>query len=243
MNGRHRHPIQYAILERLRTSPSGLRYSEMKPAWETENDLYNYHLQHLSKQGLIDKFDDKYFLSESGKKYLIELNPLNESGDSHRFKLASLCLLKDGDGPDTKFLYQLRTRQPFAGARQMIGGGIMRGELAAEAAGRRLQQEAGLLAKFRLFGLIRKLRIDLEGEIYSDILYHVCVSEEHSGELDLANDFGEHSWLSLEEAIAVESTGVTGSNSFARIIEQLKSGPVSAVPLFYVEETYHHDIY
>lgn len=237
-----RHPVQYAILEDLRTAPTGLRYRDMKPD-DIENDAYNYHLQYLVHQGLVTKIADRYQLSSSGKKYLVELNPIDEKGESHRFKLAALCLLVRRDDDGIKLLYQHRTRQPFAGERGIIGGGLRRGELAVDTAHRRLREEAGLVATFSLLGLIRKRHFDSTNQIYSDILYHVCLSQKYSGELVSTNEYGEQSWITLDQAVTIESHQASGSRQFAQVLLRLKDTAATDMPLFYLEETYTRDIY
>jgi 8-oxo-dGTP pyrophosphatase MutT (NUDIX family) len=239
---KRQHPIQRSILEDLRTSSTGLRYAEMKPS-DIENDLYNYHLQYLAKNEMVVKRDEKYYLSTAGKEYLVDLNPLDATGESARFKLAAAMLVIRGQGADTQLLYQNRLRQPFAGVRGLIGGGIMRGEPAAQAARRRLEQEAGLIADFRLLGMLRKIRFDEDGKLYSDILFHVCVSEEYEGVLETQNSFGLNFWVPLAEAIRIETMEVVGSKQLAAILRQLEFKSLGEIPHFYIEEIYRHDIY
>jgi 8-oxo-dGTP pyrophosphatase MutT (NUDIX family) len=239
----HRHPIQLHIFEQLRAANAGLRYTDMRPA-EVESDLYNYHLRQLVRSGLVEKFESqKYRLTPQGKRYIFELNPVTELGESHRFKLASLCLVLRQGPMGLDVLYQLRTRQPHAGEQGIIGGGIKRGELAVEAAKRRLTEEAGLQADFTLLGLIRKRHFDPAGDIYSDILFHVCLTRAATGTLVQQNQFGEQAWIPIEEAIELETTSPIGSRQFAGVLRQLVSTPPDQIPLFYFEETYQREIY
>jgi ADP-ribose pyrophosphatase YjhB (NUDIX family) len=233
-----RHPVQHAILERLRVSTDGLRYASMRPAG-IENDLFNYHLKYLVQGGLAVKVADRYRLTTAGKEQLIEQNPIDAGGASHRFKIASLCLvLKSG-----RLLYQRRTRQPFLGEQGMIGGGLYRGELATDAAARRLTEEAGLTADFRLLGMLRKRHLDQDGRLYSDIIFHVCAAAEPGGRLVTRNEFGEHSWLTIPEAADVESRASYGSPQLARLLQRLPDTPFADIPMFYLHEDYHHEIF
>jgi 8-oxo-dGTP pyrophosphatase MutT (NUDIX family) len=229
------HPVQRAILETLRRTTVGLRYRDMRPP-DIENDLYNYHLRYLTRQGLVEKRAGTYRLNETGKKHLVELNPYHES---NRFKMAALCLVINDDG---HVLYQERIRQPFAGQKGLVGGGIMRGEPATAAAKRRLQEEAGLDADFKLFGLIRKIRFDSTGELYTDILFHVCTAHNPTGRLVEQNEFGKQFWLPIAQAASLEREQVMGSKQFADILDKLGSVYAKPTPAFYIEETYHHDI-
>jgi 8-oxo-dGTP pyrophosphatase MutT (NUDIX family) len=211
-----------------------LRYRDMRPP-DIENDLYNYHLRYLTRQGLVEKRAGMYRLNETGKKHLVELNPYHES---NRFKIAALCLvLQDG-----RVLYQERIRQPFAGQKGLVGGGIMRGEPAVAAAKRRLQEEAGLTAEFTLLGLMRKMRFDKTGELYTDILFHVCMAHDPAGQLVAENEFGKQFWLPVSQAASLEREQIMGSKQFAAALEKLDSLQAQSSPAFYIEETYHHDI-
>jgi ADP-ribose pyrophosphatase YjhB (NUDIX family) len=233
-----RHRVQHEILERLRQSPDGLRYASMRPDG-IENDLFNYHLKYLVQGGLAVKVADRYRLTTAGKEQLIEQNPIDHAGSSHRFKIASLCLvLQDG-----RLLYQRRTRQPFLGEQGMIGGGLYRGELATDAASRRLTEEAGLTASFRLIGMLRKRHRDPEGHLYSDIIFHVCATAAASGRLVERNEFGEHEWLTIPEAIAVENSASYGSAQYGELLGRLATTPVDQIPMFYLHEDYYHDIF
>jgi 8-oxo-dGTP pyrophosphatase MutT (NUDIX family) len=237
-----RHPIQLHILERLRSTNSELRYRDMRPAG-VENDLYNYHLRYLVGQGLAEKYDGNFYrLTTEGKRYLMELNPVTELGESHRFKMASLCLTVRGSGPDLQALYQRRSRMPHAGADGIIGGGIKRGEPAIATARRRLWEEAGLTGNFNLLGIIRKRFFGPAGDIASDILFHVCICTDSRGELVSRNEFGLNSWRPIDEAVDIEANGPYGSPQLAGVLEQIKSKPASQVPVFYFDETYHGEI-
>lgn len=233
------HPIQTNILKRLVSSKTSLRYRDMKPA-EIDNDLYNYHLQYLVKQHLLVKDLGTYGLSDEGKKYILETQPvdiLNETVD--KFKLAALCLLV----VDNNILYQTRSLQPFTGNKELIGGSIKKGEPVTIAAKRRLYEEAGIHAEFQLFGIIRKIRVDNEQNVYSDIIYHICIATDFTGQLIEENSFGNKHWLALDQAIHHENTASYGNKQFANVLQQLKATKQDNIPLFYFEDRSHQDIY
>jgi 8-oxo-dGTP pyrophosphatase MutT (NUDIX family) len=236
-----RHPIQLFILERLRVAAGGLRYTDMRPP-DTENDLYNYHLQHLVARSLVAKETDGYRLSPSGLRYIVELNPVSQIGESHRFKLASLCLVERGEGDQLQLLYQRRVRRPDAGEQGIIGGGIMRGELATDAAIRRLKEEAGLQGSFTLLGMLRKRRFDQAGDLYSDILFHVCICQDSRGRLERSNVYGTQAWIPLPQALNIENHGAVGSPKLAKILGHLPLMSSRAIPMFYLEEDYQMEL-
>ncbi len=233
------HPARLSILEALKVSSGGLRYTDMRPG-DIENDLYNYHLQQLVKQGLVLKGQGKYILTAKGKEFLIELSPIEESGELNQFKLAAMCIVVREVGDGMEILYQYRTREPFLGELEIMAGGIKRGEPVIEAAKRRAFEEAGVTADFSLLGLLRKTRYDHLGRLYSDILFHVCVCRDYSGGNEQINEFGRKRWLSLGEAIAVEEGSANGSRHLASVLSGLSR---KKLPVFYFEEVYNHDIY
>lgn len=232
-----RHPIQLDILETIRCSPSALRYTEIKPG-NIDNDLYNYHLQHLVKQKLVSKSRGGYGLSANGKKYLAELQPYDiDSGLSHKFKIAALALVIDASDPkEIRALYQLRGREPFMGNCEIIGGGLRRGEAVLAAAKRRLFEEAGLTAEFCHVGTVRKIRLDKQGELYSDILYQVCIASVFTGLLDVKSKYGTHIWLPIKDAIVVEGKTSYGSKAIAKMLTKLSNHPSESPAFFYAEE-------
>lgn len=176
-------PIQKEILRRLLISEEGFRYSEMKPK-DVESDLYNYHLQQLVKKELVEKVNDKYILTESGKLYIWDLKPLDPFGhEADKFKVAvNMILLRENNGVK-EILFQLRTRLPFAGSKETIGRGIKRGESVLEAAERGFREETGLTADFHMIGTVRTIRKNSANELINDMFYHVCVAETYEGNL------------------------------------------------------------
>jgi len=236
------HTIRLGILEQLKASPPGLRYSEMKPR-HLENDLYNYHLQYLVKHSLVVKHDDAYDLTSKGKEFLIELNPISKSGETNQFKVAAMCIIQRKAANTTELLYQYRTRAPFRNELEMVAGGLMRGEFALAAAKRRAKQEAGVSTDFRLLGLLRKIRYNQSGELYSDIIYHVCLSDDYTGTIADSNEFGKKTWLPLSAAAQAESDSLTGSKELAKVLLSAQKNGFIKLPFFYIEEVYDHDIY
>ena len=236
----HLHAIQRTILERLRITDRTLRYSDLR-LQDVENDLFNYHLQQLVKRGLVTKAAGNYVLSSNGKKYLVDLNPLDAEGLPQRIKLAAMCIVVDATQHPPRLLYQLRSRQPLASRLQMIGGGLLRGELPTDAAARRLREESNLLASFRLVGFIRFRRYEPSGTLYSDILFHVCIGRDPVGELAAHNEYGHHTWLTLDEAVAHEAAQPGGITALQTILPGLVTFN-SQDPLFYIETVETEDL-
>ena len=96
--------IKAYILSKLMTIQN-CTYSELKQS-DTDNALFNYHLQHLVKIGFIIHLDDKYSLSEMGKE---EVNKIDWNGVYFEpFTNRVLLYLIDNG----KILYNKRSREP-----------------------------------------------------------------------------------------------------------------------------------
>lgn len=231
-----KHKIQLHILKNLLNSDSGLRYRDMKLP-DIENDLYNYHLQYLLKEEVISKKDTLYFLTDKGKKYVEDILPLDPLGQtSELFRVNVLCgVIRKVDGK-IQVLNQLRKRHPYFGDTGIIGGAVRKGEKIIDAASRKLQDETGLTADFKFIGVIRKMRYKSDGELFTDILFHVCFTENFEGELKNKTEFGENFWLDLNSSIKAENKSVMGSLELVKILKLLKKVDYKDIPNFYVEE-------
>jgi ADP-ribose pyrophosphatase YjhB (NUDIX family)/predicted transcriptional regulator len=231
------HDIQIHILTQLLKSKNGLRYRDMKPT-AVENDLYNYHLKYLVKSGLAVKDNDTYSLTDAGKQFVEEISPLDPAGQtSELFRVNVLAGgLRIHDGK-LEVLNQKRTCHPFYGDVGIIGGPVKKGEKIIDAARRKFEEETGLIGEFTHLGVIRKLRYTNTGDLFSDILFHICFSAECSGALIAKNEFGENFWCDLISSINNEKIAAQGSVHLTKILEQLATTPLGQFPMFYVEET------
>jgi len=230
------HPIQSHILQTILRSPTGIRYRDAKPQ-DTENDLYNYHLQYLVKQKLIIKNQGIYQLTDKGRQFIEEIYPINPLGHiADKFKVASLICLIRREKEKLEILYQTRGREPGYGFKLIPGGPISKGEPITETASRKLKEETGLTASFKLAGMIRKTKKQKNNEIFSDIFYFVSVSDSCSGQLIEKSVFGKNYWLPIEDAIRNELASDRGSKELARYFKALKTQDCRLIPFFTAEE-------
>ncbi|MCA9392428.1 NUDIX domain-containing protein [candidate division WWE3 bacterium] len=232
------HDIKTEILTfLLRSQPA--RYSEIKPTY-IENDLFNYHLQHLVKKGLVAKGDGVYFLTEEGKRFVEVVTPIDPVGNiSELFRVNILGIVADASDPkNIKILNQERKRHPYFGDKGIIGGTVRPMEPVTYAAARKVLEETGISAEFEMIGTIRKIRLNKGGDLFSDIFYYICYSESFSGNLIEENEFGVNYWASIEQTCENEKGSVQGSEYLADLILGFKKPEVSLRgDVFYVEET------
>lgn len=232
--------IQKEILVKLLSS-SALKYSEARPA-DVENDLYNYHLQFLVQKNLIDKTNNHYSLSETGKKHILDTEPLSPLGHTaDKFKLNVLTILTRENNGKKEVLNQTRKRHPFFGRKGIMGGTIRKGESVLAAARRKLNDETGLDAEFKLLGLVRKFTLDKNHELVSDILYHTCLSTLYSGELK-ETIYSSNYWETIDATIANELNEKARIHKITDILEEIKENRLEE-SLFYTEEKQILEIY
>ncbi|MBI2356465.1 NUDIX domain-containing protein [Candidatus Dojkabacteria bacterium] len=225
--------VQIDILTRLIRNKR-LKYSELKDE-KVENDLFNYHLQHLVKKGLILKEESSYELSVKGKKVIANMDVLGNIRDLFRVSVA-LIVTRDNSGV-FEILLQKRNRQPYLGDITSIAGKVLIGEKYEESAKRKLFEEAGLSGDFNLLGVKRAMRYNEKDEILEDILFHICYCHNPSGKLIEENEFGANFWGTFDEAIKAEKSNTGGSKSEVEILELIqKQKGISDLPFFYYQE-------
>ncbi|MEI7578665.1 MAG: NUDIX hydrolase [bacterium] len=195
-------PIQKQIIAKLINNKQ-LRYSELQLS-NVEPDLFNYHLQHLVKKGILDKADGKYSLSVKG---LNETNLFDVQGVEYEAIRNSILLyIIDYQGKIPLILIQKHNRQPYQNdVKAGIAGKIKKGELVADAAKRKLLEETGLSTKtVSYLGTLRKIRTNQQLNFLDDGLFHVCLCLSFQGELITSSKFGDNYWGTFEEALALQ---------------------------------------
>ena len=220
---------QVKILTRLMKSEKGLRYSEAYPGKEVDDDLYNYHLKALQQKGLVEKVDDKYYLSAEGR---IEVQKIDAKGEvkDYYFRVSVLLYVINKDG---KILLQKRTRYPLIGDVNTPSGKVIPGETFVEAAKRKLGEETGLVADFTFVGAFRSMRYDDFDYLVEDTIYHVCVAKKIEGNLQEKSEFGEFYWGTFEEYLEKQISYQSGSKVQEEVIRRVKN---EEKEMFYLEE-------
>lgn len=219
--------VQTKILLKILQS-DGLRYSEGYPGEEIDDDLYNYHLQQLVKNGFVEKNNGKYQLTQVGK---VEIQMMDSSGIyQEQFRVSVLIYVIQKN--NTEVLMCRRTRWPLRGDVVSPAGKIKRGEKIIEAAKRKLKEETGLQAEFEFLGALRSVR-RVAGKLVEDTIYHVCVADDPKGTLSIETEFGEFFWAKWEEVFEYNEINIGGGEKQKEILERLKNNNREK---FYFEE-------
>lgn len=238
-------PIQNHILTKLKNAKS-LRYSEMKPAG-IPNDLFNYHLQFLVKKAFVKRLGsagehsrDGYMLSESGVRHVADAYPLNreEEKNASLFKINVITIVsrvvRDGRKQRIEVLNQKRTVHPSYGKIGVMGGVVRKGEDILSAATRKLEEETGLVAKFRLLGFERRMMY-VNHELFSDVMFPIAYSTASEGKLLETTKFGKNMWVDIDTAIQNESAEFDSLPKIRDVLVAIKKGKVKSLPFFFVE--------
>lgn len=130
------HHIQRAILHTLMLHDH-VRYSELKPH-QLESNVFMYHLNQLIKQGLVEKSQDGYRLTQDGKIYAGRSN-LASLKIRIQPKIISILMVKREDG---QWLLLQRKHQPNLNYAGFPSGKIHFGESLQDAAERELAEKA-----------------------------------------------------------------------------------------------------
>lgn len=225
-------PIQNHILSRLKNAKS-LRYAELKPQ-QVPNDLFNYHLQQLVKKEYIQKLDDGYSLSDIGIKHVADPYTGNDA-ITNLFKINIITIVSRVVNGKIEILNQIRKSNPSYGKVGVMGGVVRKGELIETAATRKLQQETGLIADFKLIGSERRIMYK-SGELFSDVVFPIAYTNIYTGELIPDTEFGHNMWVSIDDAIKNESAEFDSIKSITTVLLAIKNNTISMLPYFFKEE-------
>jgi hypothetical protein len=225
-------PIQNHILSKLKNANS-LRYSELQPE-KVPNDLFNYHLQFLVKKEFITKSNNGYSLSHKGIKHVADPYPSNNAITS-LFKINVITIVSRIVNGKIEILNQVRKSNPSYGKIGVMGGVVLKGELIEPAATRKLKQETGLDAEFKLLGFERRIMYK-SGELFSDIIFPIAYADSYTGKLLVDSGFGHNLWVSIDEAIKNESSEFDSIKSIKIVLEAINNESINDLSFFFKEE-------
>lgn len=223
-----KNPIKREIITLLIKHPN-LKYSQLKLD-ESDNVLFNYHLQHLVKNEILDKNDSTYSLSKKGKNLTsnISHNGLIFKQFSPRLKMYILDLHKKS------VLYQERRRSPWYGDTSALSTKLVWGEDLLTTATRRVKEKTNLDVQMTCIGTIRKMFQDIEGNCIDDNLNYICIAKDFNGNLkNLSSNKDPLIWLTFDEAKRKEHKNKSAGNYDLEIIKRLESN--NFTPIFFEE--------
>jgi hypothetical protein len=142
------HPIQGKILKILLFQKQA-RFRDLNPD-KISTDQFSFHLKMLLDQGLLTKTEKgTYTLTAKGKEFANRFDT-EKIALERQAKVAVLVVGITKEGSQTKYLTQLRLKQPYFGYRGFVSGKIRWGEDVLAAAERELSEETGLKASLAI---------------------------------------------------------------------------------------------
>lgn len=171
------HYLQKHILDELRVVPSA-RYSELNTE-NVESGHFRYHLSQLIKDGYIEQLArGEYRLSDQGRQLVDKLS----SGrvNPHAMpKVITYTLLTN----NKQVWLQKKPKEPYRGLYNMLGGKLHEGETATQAAGREVQEKAGLTVETPRLSGIFEIFINKDGELHTHVIAYVFCSHVDTQDL------------------------------------------------------------
>jgi 8-oxo-dGTP pyrophosphatase MutT (NUDIX family) len=226
-------PIQNHIISCLKNADS-LRYRDLRPEG-TPNDLFNYHLKMLLSKQLVDKDESGYRLSGLGREYVADAYHTNDQAN-RLFKINVITVVSGMENGVCQILTQERHAQPSYGQVGVMGGTILKGEIFTDGACRKLQQETGLRADFRVIGIERR-RLYKSNELFSDVLFPICYAGSYSGTLLETTEFGDNYWVDIDQAILNDTRPFDSIQAIPKVLKAIRDGTISELPFFCDETT------
>jgi hypothetical protein len=155
------------------------------------------------------------------------------------FKLNVITIVSRKVADKLEILNQIRNSNPSFGKVGIPGGVVLKGELIEPAAKRKLKQETGLDADFRLLGIERRIMYK-SNELFSDLLFPIAYAETYSGEM-IDTEFGKNMWVSIDQAIKNESAEFDSIASIVDVLKAIKNDKIKNIP-FFLKENIQSDI-
>ncbi len=191
------HEVQITILRHLLFQPTA-GFAELQKTSDFTSDHFNFHVKKLLTSGLIEKTDDGYRLTSTGKEYANRLDTDENVIEKQPKVSVALIIERTNDGKQ-EFLVQQRLKHPYFGFWGRLGGKVRWGESFEEAAKRELKEETGLDGAFVFKSIFRKRDYDKDsGRLLEDKVFIIMYTDNAAGKLITDFEGGHNEWLTNE---------------------------------------------
>jgi ADP-ribose pyrophosphatase YjhB (NUDIX family) len=188
------HYYQIELVKRLAETPA-LRFNDLLIEG-LESEHMNYHLKQLIDQGLVEKINSNYALTDSGKDYCNLMDSETEIIEKQPKTSIIIWGVRKNKKGEIEHLLNKRLRQPYYGKIGRITGKVKFGETLKEAAARELYEEAGLKAKSLILeNIYHKLRKRENGDWVQDVIFYIFFCKGFSGKFIPSTPIQENFWI------------------------------------------------
>jgi ADP-ribose pyrophosphatase YjhB (NUDIX family)/predicted transcriptional regulator len=195
------HVAQAAILRHLLFVP-GAAFAALQKQTNLSSDHFNFHIKKLIETGYIEKNEELYQLTRSGKEYANRMDT-DDNTIEKQPKLSVAVIVENDRGEQ---LAQQRLKQPYFGYWGRLTGKVRWGETTLEAAARELMEEAGITADLEVRGLYHKMDFEKEsGDMLEDKYFIVVFGKNPQGHLIEDFEGGKNAWMSDDDLLAQDT--------------------------------------
>ena len=192
------HEIQIGILKKLLFAED-LRYTDLKPKHDIENNQLQFHLDKLIENGWIEKVEDRYRLTNSGKENANRMDSDNQKMIKQaKIGVINVCY-RESNG-EREYLIYTRLKHPFFGMQGFASGKIAYGESIYETSVRELKEETNLEGNPELYAIRHHRVYNNKDEILEDKFFYFMRIINPIGEV-VANDEGKQEWVKEKELL------------------------------------------
>ncbi len=215
------HTIQLQILKKLLFS-TGLRYSQIKPSSEMENNQFDFHLDKLIVQGHIEKKLHLYHLTLTGKDFANRIDADNTMIQKQAKIGTYFACIRKKEG-QIQFLIYTRLKQPFYGCQGFPSGKVQYGEKITETAKRELKEETNLDGEPEVVLIKHFLVHDKKTrQLIEDKFMFLCIISEPTGEL-IPCDEGTYEWVNESDLLHYVTNHFENVEEFIKEVMYIKN--------------------
>ncbi|OGM31012.1 hypothetical protein A2630_01610 [Candidatus Woesebacteria bacterium RIFCSPHIGHO2_01_FULL_44_10] len=190
---RQLHEIQLEILKKLLFADK-LRFTDMKPDPEMENNQFTFHLDQLIEFDYIQKGPRHYSLTSKGKEYANRMDT-DKTKIALQSKVSAWVCCSRQKNDQAQYLIYTRLKQPFYGCQGFLSGKVRYGEKIIDAAKRELKEETGLTGEPQIIMIKHYLVYNKNyKELLEDKFMFLCLVKNPKGKLK-ANNEGKFEWV------------------------------------------------
>jgi len=228
------HQIQIQVLRKLLFNPQ-LRYTDLRPAQDIENNKLNFHLNTLKKLGLIIKKEEFYSLTNKGKELAGRLDTDDLKVKKQAKISAWVCPIRN-KGKETEYLIYTRLKSPFYGCQGFMSGKVDYGERVIEAAKRELKEECNLEGESKIIALKHYRVFDANNrELVEDKFMFLITVNDPSGDLKQSEE-GQYEWVKESELKKFITNPFESWEAFETLLTLLKN---PAKDIHFIEDDHY----